>query len=71
MALAGSVPIFVRRDDGPDPGVSIFAVAADGTEVVVRKVLDADVRAALDEVALPGGAGCRSTGRSRSRAGLP
>jgi hypothetical protein len=34
------VSIFVRRDDGPEPGVSIFAVRPDGGEALVRKVPD-------------------------------
>jgi hypothetical protein len=34
------VSIFVRRDGGPEPGVSIFAVRPDGGEVLVRKVPD-------------------------------
>lgn len=34
------VPIFVRRDGGPEPGVSIFVVRPDGDEVLVRTVPD-------------------------------
>lgn len=37
------VSIFVRRDDGPEPGVSIVAVRTDGSEVLVRKVPDSIV----------------------------
>ena len=37
------VSIFVRRDDGPEPGVSILAVRPDGNEVLVRKVPDSIV----------------------------
>lgn len=37
------VSIFVRRDDGPEPGVSIFAVRPDGGEVLVRHVPDSIV----------------------------
>ena len=40
---SGYVSIFVRRDDGPEPGVSIFAVRPDGGEVLVRKVPDSIV----------------------------
>ena len=39
------VSIFVRRDDGPDPGVSVYAVRPDGREVLVRKVPDSIVPA--------------------------
>lgn len=34
------VSIFVRRDDGPEPGISVFAVRPDGHEALVRKVPD-------------------------------
>lgn len=34
------VSIFVRRDEGSAPGVSIFAARPDGAEVLVRKVPD-------------------------------
>ena len=37
------VSIFLRRDDGPEPGVSILAVRPDGNEVLVRKVPDSIV----------------------------
>jgi hypothetical protein len=37
------VSIFVRRDDGSEPGLSIFAVRPDGGEVLVRKVPDSIV----------------------------
>ena len=37
------VSIFVRRDDGPEPGVSIVAVRPDGGEVLVRHVSDSVV----------------------------
>jgi hypothetical protein len=32
--------LFVRRDGGPEPGLSIFAVRPDGTEALVREVPD-------------------------------
>ena len=35
-----AVSIFVRRDDGPEPGLSIVAVQPDGTETLVRRVPD-------------------------------
>lgn len=41
--LDTGVSIFVRRDDGPEPGVSIVAVRPDGGEVLVRKVPDSIV----------------------------
>jgi hypothetical protein len=34
------VPVFVRRDDDPQPGVSILAVQPDGSEVLVRNLPD-------------------------------
>jgi len=39
----GYVSIFVRRDDGPDPGISVFAVRPDGAEALVRHVADSVV----------------------------
>ena len=40
--LDTGVSIFVRRDDGPEPGLSIVAVRPDGSEALVRKVPDFD-----------------------------
>jgi hypothetical protein len=37
---SGDVSIFTRRDEGPEPGVAIFAVRTDGTEALIRKVPD-------------------------------
>jgi hypothetical protein len=48
VVLAGSVPIFVRRDGGG--ALTVTAVAADGSDVLVRRVHDADVREALGDV---------------------
>ena len=39
------VSIFVRRDEGPEPGVSVVAVRPDRSEVLVRKVPDSIVPA--------------------------
>ena len=41
--LDSDVAIFVRRDDGAEPGVSIVAVRPDGSEVLVRRVTDSSV----------------------------
>jgi hypothetical protein len=41
--LGTSDSIFVRRDDGAEPGVSVVAVRTDGSEVLVRKVVDSSV----------------------------
>jgi len=41
--ITGYVSIFVRRVEGPEPGVSVFAVRPDGAEVLVRHVPDSVV----------------------------
>jgi len=38
------VSMFLRRDAGPEPGISIFAVRPDGDELLVRKLPDSIVR---------------------------
>lgn len=53
------VSIFVRRNDGPEPGISIFAVRPDGDEVLVRKLPDS----------LVAGHGTWSVGGTVSRSG--
>ena len=37
---SGYVSIFIRRDEGSEPGTTIFAVRPDGTEALLRKVPD-------------------------------
>jgi hypothetical protein len=37
------VSVFVRRDEGPEPGVSVFGVRPDGSEVLLRRVTDSSV----------------------------
>ena len=43
VVTEGYVSIFLRRDDGPDPGISVFAVRPDGGEALVRHVSDSIV----------------------------
>ena len=45
VVTEGYVSILLRRDDGPDPGISVFAVRPDGGEALVRHVPDSVVPA--------------------------
>jgi len=58
------VSIFVRRDDGAEPGVSIFAVRPDGDEVLVLRVPDSIVpgRGRLSEWGSVSGSGWLALG---------